>query len=151
MAKGDTMAEHGRLERQKILDYLNASGPATSPRIAEATQRSRVSTASRIARMRHQDEVEAEERVVGGRLCLFYRALVRVTLSKYPAEGTAVMRDKASLAVKRTNHRAPVVSQGPWHTVHRCSETDPTPHPKQGGQGTIGLSPRGSSVLEGIF
>lgn len=141
-------SEHGRIERQKILDFMHRVGrPATCREISDAVGQTSVATISRLSQMRTHGEAESIQTVVGNTPTKVYMPLVLDTAVMYAPNVVVVVvvrkkapsREKAATVITRIS---------PGYVFHNGMNRD-HPIPDQRGQGALGpRGPRGATCLE---
>lgn len=144
----------GAAKRQKILDHLHKVGvPCDARTLCQVTGEVNTRTMnSRLQRMHELEELARETYLVSGHLTYGFTPLVTVTLPKFPPTRweDASRRDAAhdaGLDPVDLEEDPEDIPQGPWHTIHRCSNKHP-PIQAQGGQ--YHTPPRRASVMASL-
>lgn len=132
----------GRVERQRILDYLWAHGSSCASRIAEGTGTEYRQTLRRAVRMRALGELAAETRVEGNKKIRYFAPLALLTVTQLPALPAAPRPKHAAVASTQNN----VDTLAPGYVRHNGTQRD-HPLPRQGGQGPV-TGPLSSTYLE---
>lgn len=147
-------SENGRIERQKILDFMHLVGrPATCREICDAVGQTRVSTVSRLGQMRAHGEASSLLTVIGKTPATVYAPLVRETAVIYAPSATVVAARECHVSSRKnvSSHGSAstaVTFRSPGYLRHNGMNRD-RPLPEQRGQGAAGhLGPRGETYLE---
>jgi hypothetical protein len=144
-------SEHGRVERQKILDFMHRMGrPVSCREICTAVGQTRVSTVARLGQMRQHREVTAVDGEIGNTPTVFYAPLVRETAAIFSpvADRVKVRETGRGPGPSRPAEARDVTVRRPGYVRHNGMNRD-HPLPDQRGQGALGYGgPRGATQLE---
>jgi hypothetical protein len=144
-------SEHGRLERQKILDFMHRMGrPVSCREVCTAVGQTRVSTIARLGQMRQHHEVTAVDGEIGNTPTVFYAPLVCKTAAIFsPVEDRVKVRETGrGRAPSRPAEARDVTVRRPGYVRHNGMNRD-HPLPEQRGQGAARCGgPRTATYLE---
>jgi DNA-binding Lrp family transcriptional regulator len=138
------LMQHDQKIKQRIIDYLLENPGATPSQIGDDLGLP-LSTAKRRMRMMEESGEVTRKRFVMFSTNERQKRIGHSTYACYAAVTEAKLTERATTAKKTTPDESK-----PWRTTNtRFDDPNAKPYRNQGGQGTVGVMPRGCCVIIG--